>query len=84
MYERFRVGWLVLAATFVFLTREGASGQTVSDERIVSYSVDLNKQPVGLYWKDDSGASFGNFQRFERLAGASTQEAAVCDVEDAY
>jgi uncharacterized protein YigE (DUF2233 family) len=61
--------WLVLTAALVFLTFNAASAQTVSDERMLAYSVDLKKQSVEFYWKDDSGALFGNFQRLKDWLG---------------
>jgi uncharacterized protein YigE (DUF2233 family) len=52
-------------AALVFWTGDTASAQTVGDERFISYSVDLKKQPVELYWRDDSGALFKNFERLK-------------------
>src|ERR1700730_9205235 len=65
MYKRIRIGWLVCTAALIFLTGEAANGQTVGEERILSYTVDPGKQPVEFYWKDDSGALFKNFQRLK-------------------
>jgi uncharacterized protein YigE (DUF2233 family) len=56
---------MVLAVALVLLTGEAAGAQTISDERIISYTVDLKKQSMELYWKDDSGALFGNFRRLK-------------------
>jgi uncharacterized protein YigE (DUF2233 family) len=60
---------LALTAALVFLTFDAASAQTVSGERMLAYSVDLEKQSVEFYWKDDSGALFGNFRRLKDWLG---------------
>jgi len=39
--------------------------QTTPDRKIISYVVDLQKQEVGFYWKDDSGRVLGSIQHLK-------------------
>jgi len=41
----------------------------VSDDTIISYTVDLKKQDLQLYWKDDSGHIFKSIQHLKDYLG---------------
>lgn len=58
---------LILVLTSVALLLLGGFGRVTTDNRLVSYVADLQKQQVKLYWKDDKGEilkSIGNLKNY--------------------
>ena len=52
---------LLLASTL--LSTDSLTSAPAQEETMISYIVDPLKQDIRLYWKDDSGHVFGNFER---------------------
>jgi uncharacterized protein YigE (DUF2233 family) len=60
--------WFLIAITFLCAILVGFSGATQltnDDDRIISYTVDIQKQNVRLYWKDDKGAILKSIQNLK-------------------
>lgn len=51
---------------FVFILGALISGKPVTDdEKFIDYKVDLKRQTLKFYWKDQSGCPFKNFQNLK-------------------
>ena len=63
----FRFGKLFIFLTSILLLSTGGRtvAQTTPDRKIISYIVDLQKQDIEFYWKDDSGQIFGSIQHLK-------------------
>ena len=61
-----RLTGIILSGILVsWLTASAILHRHVSDDAIISYTVDLKKQDLQLYWKDDSGQIFKSIQHLK-------------------
>ena len=55
----------LLTSVLLLTTAPKAFAQVTPDRKIISYTVDLQKQDIGFYWKDDSGHIFRSIQHLK-------------------
>lgn len=65
---------LLLSLIIIFVTGISSFKQPQEHDDILSYTVDLNKQNLRLYWKDDKGVNLKNFKNLKQWANSKSEE----------
>ncbi|MBR9913607.1 MAG: hypothetical protein GYB32_02075 [Algicola sp.] len=74
MKQRLRPCFLILWMLPMCFYSSDSKAQTIEDPNIISYVVNLKKQTLKFFHKNDLGTNFGNFQSLRETLEASNQK----------